>query len=163
MSQASILLFKGTSFVSRFIRWFTWSEYSHVAILFNSDGMVYESWDGVGVIKSFRWELGKSHTSGTQVDIYDFNQPLTDDEARQMREYAESQVGRKYDRMAILGFLLRKKLQSKDRLFCSEYVLDICRAAKRHILRQNDYQTPPCAFAQTLALSLSGGFKIEEC
>ena len=43
-----IALYKGTSALSRIIRWRTWSDYTHAAWVFQ-DGSVIEEWKG-GVI-----------------------------------------------------------------------------------------------------------------
>jgi hypothetical protein len=118
-----IALYQGKSLVSRLIRWFTWSKYSHVAWLCQ-DGSVIEAWHRGGVRR--QPSLSAVHTPGTRVELF---QVLTH-EFRELnyaqREAVETfltqQLGARYDFLGILGFLTRARMEKHGAWFCSELV-----------------------------------------
>lgn len=62
-----IALYRGTSWVSKAIRWQTFSDYSHAAIWL-PDGQVIEAWHKGGV--AVHDSLGAVHKPGTEVDLF---------------------------------------------------------------------------------------------
>lgn len=122
--MSMIALYKGTSLVSRLIRWATWSEYSHASWI---DGIhEYEAWhtrgerfkSGVRCVIG----LGAGHSLGTVVDIYQVPE-LTVEQAQEIRLFLISQIGKRYDLRGVLGFISRRdSAQYQDRWFCSELV-----------------------------------------
>jgi len=130
--NAVIALYRGKSlFPSRLIEWFSWSKYSHASLAIEAlDGLtIYEAWASGGVRKTRAWHDG--HTRGTRIDLYEFIDPMSDIEICAIRSAAESDLGRPYDFKGILSFLLRRRMQSKNALFCSEAVTLWCLSAGR--------------------------------
>lgn len=109
-----VVLFKGSGFISRLIAFQTRSEYSHAAILFD-DGMLYESRETYGVRKVPDWS-----PVGQNVDC--FNVTVTSPGT--MRQWLDTQVGKKYDLGSVIRFITRKQESRSDsgRWFCSELV-----------------------------------------
>ena len=111
-----IALYKGTSALSRLIRWRTWSEYSHAAWVF-PDGSVIEAWKG-GVTHAPSILAG--HVPDTEVHLFTLD--LTADQRWAIQDFLIAQIGKPYDYTAILGLGLRRDWQEEDAWFCSELV-----------------------------------------
>lgn len=124
-----IALYKGRSWISRIIRWRTWSPYSHAAWLCR-DGTVIEAWPG-GV----QWVSGllAQHKEQTTVEVYEIV-GLTEEQRTRIETFLVAQIGKPYDYLAILGFMLRKPLQEPSRWFCSELVFSACQSAGVNLL-----------------------------
>lgn len=137
--QPIICLHRGTSLVSRLIRWQQRSEYSHASILFPS-GLHYESREGKGVLCHDKFTLtNKTET----VDRFVFTEPLTDDEIVAGLDFLAAQVGKKYDWPMVFGFVSRSPHEgpsSEGRYFCSELVAHwtMAMGPKRMLLHRID-------------------------
>jgi len=134
-----IAAYKGKSLLSIFIKFFTWSKYSHVSVLFEN-GNEYEAWQkgGVQIVPIF----GMNHKKGTVIDLYKLK--TTDEEEQKAELFALSQLGKKYDYWAILGFMIRKNIHEKKALVCSEYVFSICLSIGKVLLNNlKAYQVSP--------------------
>lgn len=122
--EGHIAFYRGHSWVSRCIRWFTRSEYSHVAYI-DASGAVYEAWMP-RVRKTANYHEG--HKPGTVIDLY--RCAMTWTQERAFIQYLESKVGAKYDTRGVLGFLSRRAgAQRAAKLFCSELILEASRHA----------------------------------
>lgn len=98
---------------SRLIRWFTWSEFSHVDfVLYTADGVWLLGSKADGVKRRPYIESNYSHVAR-------FNLPDCPPAAVQ---FAETQIGKPYDFSALFGFLLRRDWAEDDSWFCSELV-----------------------------------------
>ncbi len=120
-----IAQYKGSSIISRVIKFISWGAYSHTGIILG-DGLIVEAWQGsnsVRVIKS----LSDGHKPGTPVDIYSVRMGV--EQERLFTEYVEAQIGKKYDYWGIWGFLRRKDLQRGESWFCSELFAAGCEKA----------------------------------
>jgi hypothetical protein len=107
--------YKGTSWLSKLIKFRTLSEYSHIAI--EIDNIVYEAWtsDGCnGGVKSHSPLF--YHSEGTKFDTYSFEMK----NIQKYKNFLEMQVGKKYDWKAIFNFALNWNKQNSDAWFCSE-------------------------------------------
>jgi hypothetical protein len=144
-----IALYKGKSFISRLIRWFTWSVYSHAAWVCR-DGSVIEAWSG-GVRHAA--SLGAAHDAGTPVDLFELD--LTEDQLQAVEEFLLAQVGMKYDWLGLCGFLSRHAMDEHDAWFCSELVTAGLNAAGVYpLLRVPACKVPPCLLALSPLLRL---------
>jgi uncharacterized protein YycO len=99
--------------VPRLIRFFTWSDWSHVGIVF--DGKIIESVAGIGVREV---ALAQAIPKGTDFQILSYR---CDDPAAVIAA-ARTQIGKPYDNSAIFGFIGRRDWQKPDSWFCSELV-----------------------------------------
>jgi len=131
-----IALYRGTSKVSRIIRWQTRSCYSHAALIDTATRQVFEAWHKGGVLG---WhDAGHIHTPGTVVDVYVPLQTLSADEETKILVWCSLQRGKGYDFRGVLRFLDRQRHVDNDlRWFCSELVftafLNLGRALLVHI------------------------------
>ncbi len=112
-------LYRGKSLISRAIQWRTWSVYSHAAWIDPANESVYEAWFPEGVRHVS--DIHTGHTPGTTVDIYNV-EGLTQDHMAAVRRWLTTQLGKPYDRWAILGFLVRRDLADESAWVCSELV-----------------------------------------
>lgn len=113
MGRASLLFCNARDPLSLAVRAFTWSRWSHVALV-----------DGYCVIEaSPRDGVTMTETEGLLMRSREFelvDLPCRDPEA--VRHAAASQVGRPYDWSALAGMVLRRDWQEDDAWFCSELI-----------------------------------------
>jgi uncharacterized protein YycO len=129
----------GQSWMSKFIKWRTWSPISHTAALSRDEKYVFEAWRK-GVQKT-AWQ-NSHHKPGTKVDLYKVS--CSEEEANRFYNYLESQTGRKYDFKAIIGFVLRLPMARLNALFCSEYIFTAALTMPKNLLeRVEPYQVSP--------------------
>jgi uncharacterized protein YycO len=151
-----IAIYRGKSAVSRIIRAFNWSPYSHVAWVDDDDFSVIEAWHRGGVTHVASPNV--NHTPGTMVDIF----YVTSEQAFQteiIRQFLKDQVGKKYDFAGILGFIFRAtRLQRKQKWFCSELVAEAYATAGLPLLRIPSYKIYPGMLAASPMLRHTGGF-----
>ena len=131
--------YRGKSLVSKGIKWFTRSEYSHVSYI-SADGEVYEAWMP-RVRKTANYNVG--HKPGTVIDLYRWHMTHTQEQA--FVQHLEGMVGRRYDTRGVLGFISRRAGAQRDsRLFCSELILDASRHAHSELIgRVPSYTVSP--------------------
>jgi uncharacterized protein YycO len=146
-----IALYKGKSIISRIIKSFTWSQYSHAAWI-DDDGSVYEAWHRGGVTHVN--SISANHTPGTLVHIYKVTNETP--EIRQaVRIFLQSQVGLKYDWLGVFGFVLRAhRFARQNRWFCSELVAEAYRLSGHKILNLPSNKVFPGMLAASLTLTL---------
>ena len=138
-----IALYKGTSPMSRFIRWVTWGEYSHASWIDAKKGE-YEAWQLAGTVYNDLW--GSRHTPGTVVDIFDFKEPLTQIEIGIIETFLKSHLGEKYDWAGVLAFIpvfRMFKEHSKGKWFCSEEIVESVDLAGRPLYEKPSSKTSP--------------------
>lgn len=121
-----IFLYKGISPLSKAIRFRTrissWLPdelaYSHAAWA-TSDTTVIEAWkDGVREAP-----FDQDHRPGTVVDLYHI--PLSSEQVEGINDFLRAQVGKKYDWLGILGFIVRSdRAHRKTTWFCSELIAE---------------------------------------
>ena len=99
---------------SNFIRWFTWSKYSHVGLLFSDDKIVDTT------LRKGVSEKTLEHYLTRYKNVKICEVPNVDE--AKVKEFAYSQIGKKYDWTAIVGFVARRDWTKEDNWFCSELV-----------------------------------------
>lgn len=118
-----IAAYKGKSWVSKGIRWQTWSDYSHVAIILGTDEII-EAWQGSDEVRVIK-NLSDGHSPGTEVDVYSV--PMTFSQEIKFKKVARSLVGAEYDYAGIAGFLVRQHFENSEKYFCSELFAHCCK------------------------------------
>lgn len=118
------------SSVSRLIRFATWGTFSHVDFIIPEDR--FESLDISGLNDFSRSKglvVGATIRKGvvlrTMVDVIKNSNKFAlveVDATDASLDFALSQLGKKYDYKALLGFPFRKNLEEDDRWYCSELV-----------------------------------------
>ena len=143
-----IAAYHSKSWTSKAIRFFTWSDISHVALVDPYDA-VYQSLTDDGVCKvgsaDLITNLSRHHTEGTLVDIYEIRIPdsqypdgkrITAEQWDLIHAFCESQLGKHYDWRGVFSFITRRNIKNrikdflrmrvKDRWpqkwFCSDFV-----------------------------------------
>jgi hypothetical protein len=142
-----LLFYRGTSLVSRVIKGFTWSKYSHVSIV-PSDGFhlelnkakymaecrLFEAWhkgEPSGVVR--RRGIHDAHKKGTRIDVFGVEATV---KIAAVLAFLESQVGKRYDFRGVLGFVSRRDgAQAQDKWFCSELAFAAVQAGGVDLLR----------------------------
>jgi len=115
MKNVKFHFYKGKSFISKIIKWRTFSIYSHVSI--EIDGDVWEAWEGSsasGVVKSSNPSY--YHTPLTEFDTIIV--PMKN--VKEWKTFLDLQIGKKYDYKAIFSFLRNRNKQDNSKWFCSE-------------------------------------------
>ena len=128
-SKPAIGLCRGRGLASWAIRRQTWTGYSH-AFLRRWDGRIIEAWFGDGV--RVKWL-----DDWRGVDLYDVPGATTE-RWDDVFNFAEQQVGEKYDNFGVLRFLSRPNRRAGDngRWFCSELVAEAFKSAGLPLLHR---------------------------
>lgn len=146
-----IALYHGRSWISRIIKTFTWSDYSHAAWI-DDDGSVFEAWGKNGV--THVPTIDTNHTPGTPVRIYEVAGETPQIRAA-VRSFLSGEVGRKYDWLGVFGFVLRaNRFARQNRWFCSELVAEAYRLAGHKILNLPSNKVFPGMLAASPMLRL---------
>lgn len=127
-----IALYRGISPISRAIRFFTWSDYSHASYVRDDRSLEIESWHKGGVRE--RSVLGEGHPPCTKIDLFRIN--ASSDQVRLIEGFLRSQVGKGYDYRGVVHFISRRdeELRGQERWFCSELVFAAHAHAGIHLL-----------------------------
>jgi len=150
-----IALYQGKSVISRAIRVFNWSDYSHAAWMDPADGTIIEAWHrgGVSHVPAF----STNHTPGTRVELYGVTGE-TPEQTAIIRAFLLDQVGKSYDYLGIMGFVFRSpRLHSKRRWFCSELVAEAYATAGLPLLRLPAFKVYPGMLAASPMLKHIAG------
>jgi uncharacterized protein YycO len=125
-----ILAYQGVSWISKAIRTFTRSRYSHIAVQLPNDSVI-EAWHVGGV--SHTQHPGANHTPGTVVDVFKVVRTHLDE--RLAEAFLRAQVAKPYDYWSVMAFLSRTRPSKGDRWFCSELAEEALRRGGAYILR----------------------------
>ena len=136
-----------TGFSSWAIRWFTWSDWSHVDF----------------VLKDGRF-LGARLDGGVQIRPHNYIKPsafryayVEVPDPRNVYGWSTTQIGKPYDWMAIAGFLPRTNWHDTGRWFCSELVSYAFEQAGQPIVDRKCYRvTPQTAFESVDVVKVDG-------
>lgn len=134
INDGDVLLYKGTSLLSKIICFFTKSEYSHagIAVWWNNRLMVLEA-VGKGVILT-PMSKNLKHYKGT-VHWFTSKKNISYTKRLNMVRFAQQELGKEYSkwRLVVLGYMLilrksrdeRDKFREENTLVCSHYVAQI--------------------------------------
>ena len=114
-----LLAYKGKSWISKIIKRFTRSPYSHVALELGN-GEVWEAWHKGGVVKRTNYHYG--HTPGTHIDVFVIDGEV--DEAV-VRDLASRVEGEDYGFSNVFRFGTRAPAKKDGTWFCSHLVLHL--------------------------------------
>jgi hypothetical protein len=152
-----IALYKGRSLISRAIRCFTWSPYSHAAWIDTTANCVIEAWSGR--VRRVA-DMSNQHTPGTAVDI--FYVDVTREQDSKIAAFMQAQVGKRYDYRGVIHFITRRSenASGQTRWFCSELVHAAYRSAGIELLsRIPDYKVSPGLLSYSPLLRLVSTIK----
>ena len=151
--------YKGRSlFPSKFIKWITWSEITHVAPMFpDDDGIVYEAWSNEGV--RMTRHLSDKHDAGTEVIVKYLK--VTDQQLAIIKHALISQLGKQYDWKGCFRFFPMARLimsdhpseSEQDKWFCSELTCWALGQAGIKLQDKSPYMTSPADVMVSTALT----------
>ena len=122
----AIAQYQGIGPLSRGIRWFTRSKWSHTAIVIPPEDdlgkfILVEAWGTKGVVMETGWDLidvlSANHTPGTREDL--FRCTVTQDDLDNGLVFLQQQIGKKYGWALLWRFVTRKASRIADRWICS--------------------------------------------
>ncbi|MCK5307046.1 MAG: hypothetical protein KAJ73_00405 [Zetaproteobacteria bacterium] len=136
-----IVFTRSSGIIAGLVRWFTWSEYNHVAIGRAEGTTLIEAIGWRGVVLSNMYYLRSRSTVIKVMEVEVLRDPTV---------HLRSQLGKKYDYSGILGIWFRRNWQEENRWFCSELVAWACAKAgtplvveEKHRITPNDILTSP--------------------
>lgn len=153
-----IALYKGTGLIEKAILWFCRGGYSHAAIVLN-DGSIVEAYPFKGVRhrKCIEDQMKKCI-----VDVYEIPTTLEQDEI--IENFLSLQIGKKYDWIAILGFVLHKTKTGRKQYakwICSELVFATLRKANVLLLERIEaWEVSPTLLSYNTMMCLKRTCKI---
>lgn len=153
IKNGDVLMYQGRSLVSRLIRFFTRSRYSHagLAVWWNERLMVMEA-VGKGVVVT-PLSSNVQHYHG-RVEWFTSTQEIPENERTRMIQVAQQELGKEYDSWKLVLFglfiLLGKSVEKRDRLrreqklFCSYYVAQTYNSVGRDLKKNvsDRFMTP---------------------
>lgn len=110
----------GNDFPSKLIEWFSAGHYSHVDVVLPTGDLLGAREDKVGG-KDPGVQIRPPNYESFHVKT-DMTLSCTAKEARDFYRYLNDQVGKPYDKPAILGFVFGRDWRQEDSWFCSELV-----------------------------------------
>lgn len=147
-----VALFKPLSFIDKLVCFFSRGKYSHIAILFD-DGSSIEAVPFKGVI--YNKNLIKSRNKNQIIEVY--NIKTTTKQDRIIKYFLERQLGKGYDYLSVLGFIINKTdvgRKEYGKWFCSELVYSAFRKAEIELLeRIHQWETTPVLISYSNKLS----------
>ena len=146
-----VCLYQGVSWLSRLIRFRTWSVYSHAA-WWDPEFGLYEAWyPRMRKVVS----LHIAHTPGTRVDLFRVRLPIS--RRHQIAEWFEQRLGARYDLRGVLGFVSRRRVENPNWWFCSEAMLRVFEYAGNPLFYELPaWKASPGILAYSLALRRNG-------
>ena len=131
-----ILFYKGTSFVDKSILFISRGGYSHCSIVLNNGSLIEaKPFKRVHRCSSIISEL----KSNTIIDIFDVT--TTSEQDKIIEDFLISQIGKKYDYLSIIGFVLYTSESGRKAYkhwICSELVFVAFRKAGINLLERVD-------------------------
>ena len=131
-----LLFCRSNTIGSWLIRSFTWSRWSHVAIVEDDCWVIESTLLGGGVRRKLLTAFVDEHSSVEPVDVR-----LADEEAA--LDFLRAQLGKPYDWTALLGFIFHRDWAEPDAWFCSELAEAAAVAGGRRRFREEISRITP--------------------
>ncbi len=128
MDNIKLLFYKPTNLFGKLICWQTRSQYCHVANLINGDTII-EAIEGKGVIKR-----NAENTDFEIADLYEISPAPSLIQVHSIQNWLNEQIGKKYDWLAVLRFLSRRRFYNNRKFFCSELAFEAFMQAGIYLL-----------------------------
>lgn len=121
MKTGNLIFCQGNGFVSKLIRFIDKGEFSHVAIVYDSDSVIEAEYDTRAVHRIFNPD------KYNKIAIADFG--LTERQTDAVMYEAQFLLGKRYDYLQLLGYIIKRifrlegnRLNNPNNLICSELV-----------------------------------------
>ena len=147
IQPGDIVLVRGKGIISKAIRLWTHSEWSHCAVCI-ADGVIAEAtWPKVQITGIY-----DSH----KIDfiILRHQVPLCDADIIKLNCFCHSKLGKSYDWRGLLSFVVGFNVHNKSWYFCSEFVKEACEAANRPLIRKKPHWSTPEDIYSSLLLEI---------
>lgn len=159
-----IALYKGTHlYPSRLTELFTWSQYSHASWIC-ADESEYAAEMDAGVVHLPHWGDTRYHNAGTEIDLYDFVDPLTPEETTALEAFLEKQVGKDYDWAGVFSFIWFMRLlglhNNELKWFCFELIAAACIEIGRALSRLASWRMAGREFEGSTIIKYIGTIRI---
>lgn len=105
---------KGKNIIARFIEWRTWGDWSHVEFVV-PEGYLGARWGSGVAIRPVNYD------AGTFADEMFLKLPMNPEQLSKANAFMRNQIGKKYDWLGDLGFMVREDWIMVNRWFCSHY------------------------------------------
>lgn len=115
MESIKVIFARSPKPFSLAIRLFTWSHWSHVAVIMPDEKTVIEAVGGKGVVETHINEFKRRY-----VEYKSCHLPVMD--RREAYRTLRRELGKPYDMTAIYSMVFRRNWQETDSWFCSELV-----------------------------------------
>ena len=139
----------GRGLLSRLISWQTWGKGITHCGLMDDGGVVIHATLGRGVEET---RLEQAAKPGERIEVYKIILPRH--LAEHLLTLAHTQIGKKYDILGNLGFILRWRVERRSKWFCSELVAWAFHQVGRPLLdRVKWYQLSPAALHRSPLLT----------
>jgi len=172
IKQGDILLYKGRTFVSWAIKFFTRSEYSHagIAVKWNDRLMVMEAIRKGVIVNPLRRSLKRYKGS---VEWWSCKEEINDGDRHKMIIFAQKELGKDFAFWLLFCFAFaisffirdlnkRVAFRREKKLFCSLYVAEIYSQAGKDLRKDlSDRFTSPGDIANSPLLECRGILKME--
>lgn len=118
----SIVAYKGTSLISRLIRMFTKSEYSHVSLMLDDYHCLESNYKTPTSLQHFQYKKGS-------YDVFVLNEELSDEQKHHISKFIIGRINLKYDWIYIISrffnIILGTKLYSDPKRYnCDELIVE---------------------------------------
>jgi uncharacterized protein YycO len=130
-----VIFSRRNSIGTPFIRFVTWSAWSHCALIDEDTQTVIQAIAFEGVVEE---PLAGAIKIATKYEIVDISVP---DPAAALA-WARSQLGKAYDYLGVLGIGLHREWNAEDKWWCSEFVEAALSAGGRRRFRMPQRITP---------------------
>jgi Permuted papain-like amidase enzyme, YaeF/YiiX, C92 family len=114
MKAGDVIFVRGTSIISRLVRFFDKGKFSHVAIAISETEVIETNWNMRSKIVKFHYE---------DYEIVSLN--LTDSQRDRIPAIASRLEGKLYDYLQVIGYIFKSRLNNPRHLICSELVYNI--------------------------------------
>jgi uncharacterized protein YycO len=123
LKPGDIIIYKGNSFVSKFVKFFTKSDYTHTSMLISNDIVIEANWYKTANMVGFMYKP-------EIMEIYRVKGGLTGSQQLQIVQYAYEMFGKTYDYPQIISYIFERftgkhyynRFNSKDHIICSELI-----------------------------------------
>lgn len=120
---------KGSNLINKLILFFSRGGYSHCGIILNDNSTIEaKPFKNVYHKKNYLLNNGKN----VIIDVYDVK--TTPKQDKIIIDYLASQIGKKYDYLAVFGFVFYINDDKRNKFICSELVYNAFKAANINLL-----------------------------
>ena len=149
MKKGDLIFEEGQTIISGGIKWWTHSQFSHVAVVTDVTErpvIIEATWPVV------REVLLSDSMDGDKYIVMTPKVPLTQIEADNLIAFLRTKIGKHYDALGLFSFVIHADISNKSWFWCSEFVEEGFASINRPILRLAANWTTPQDLYQSLEI-----------